>query len=100
MDENRNISSPPGKGKAIAALVLGIISLVLAWFGYAAIVSIVLSIIGIILGVGARKELTADQGRGLATAGMVCSIIALVLSAIVFISCTLCVAAFSSVAGY
>lgn len=84
-------------GKATASLVLGIISLIAAWFGYGAILAVVLSIIGIILGVGARKELTPEQGRSMATVGMICSIIALVLSTIVFVSCVVCASALSSV---
>jgi hypothetical protein len=95
-----NYSAPPSKGKATASLVLGIVSLVVAWFGWGAIVAIVLAIIGIILGVGARKELTPEQGRGLATAGMICSIIALALSAIVFISCVICASALTSYGWY
>lgn len=94
-----NYNAPPSKGKATASLVLGIIALVVAWFGYGAIIAIVLSIVGIILGVGARKELTPEQGRGMATAGMICSIIALALSTIVFISCVICVSAFTSTYG-
>jgi hypothetical protein len=82
----------PGKGAAVASLVLGIISLVLCWWGWVGAISIVLSIIGIILGVSARKQLQPEQGRGMATGGMVCSIIALVLSTIVFISCVICAA--------
>ena len=83
----------PGRGNAVASLVLGIIALVVAWFGWGAIIAIVLSIIGIILGINGRKQLTPEQGRGMATAGMVCSIIALVLSAIVFVSCVICASA-------
>ena len=87
----------PSKGMAIASLVLGIISLVLAWFGYSAIVSIVLSIVGIILGVSARKKMPVGvPGRGMATGGLVCSIIALILSAIIFVACVICVGAAAS----
>ena len=84
----------PGKGKAVASLVLGIIAIVLAWFGYLGIVSIVLSIIGIVLSVSAKKDMDAAgvyTSKGMATAGFVLSLIALILSAIVFVSCTLCV---------
>ena len=80
----------PAKGKAIASLVLGIVALLLCWWGWVGIISIVLSIIGIILGIGSRKELPAEQGRGMATAGMICSIIALVLSSIVLVACVIC----------
>ena len=83
----------PGKGTAVASLVLGIIALVVAWFGWGAVVAIVLSIVGIILGINARKQLLPDQGRGMATAGMICSIIALAISAIVFVACVICATA-------
>jgi hypothetical protein len=83
----------PSKGAAVASLVLGIISLVVAWFGWGAIVAIIMSIIGIVLGINARKQLLPEQGRGMATAGLVCSIIALALSAIVFVSCVICASA-------
>lgn len=81
----------PGKGKAIASMVLGIISLVVAWFGYGAILAIILSIVGLILGTQAKKEIPAEMPKGMATAGIVMSIIALALSVIVFVSCVACV---------
>ena len=87
----------PAKNKGIASLVLGILSLVVVWFGYGTLIALVLSIIGIVLGVGARKELAPDQGRGLATAGMICSIIGLVLSTLWLIACVLCSGAFASI---
>ena len=84
------------KSKGVASLVLGILSLVVVWFGYGSLLAMILSIIGIVLGVGARKELTPDQGRGLATAGMICSIIGLVLSTLWLLACVLCIGAFAS----
>ena len=80
------------KNKATASLVLGIIAVVFMFFGWSAIVSIVLSIIGIVMGVEARKELPPDQ-TSMATAGMTLSVIALVLSGIVFVACVICGAA-------
>jgi DNA mismatch repair ATPase MutL len=93
-------NTTPTNGKAVASLVLGIASVVLMFFGWTAIVSIILAIVGIILGVGARKEIGPNEGRGLATAGLVCSIISLVLSAIVFISCVICASALASYGYY
>lgn len=103
MDNNMNTNPAPnqgppvvpGKGKAVASLVLGIISAVFCWFGYFAIVSIILAIVGIVLSVGAKKAMQAAgdmQSSGMATAGLVLSIVSLSLSSIVFIACTLCVA--------
>ena len=91
---------PPTNGKAVASMVLGIISLVFAWFGYFAILAIAMSIVGIILGIGARKDVVQGQSTGMATAGVVCSIIALALSTIVFISCVICVSNASRIVRY
>ena len=91
----------PGKGKAIASLVLGILSLVFMWFGYGALVAIVMAVVGIVLGISARKEM--PQGTaGIATAGMVCSIVALALAVVIFVSCVLCASCFaiSGLSGY
>ena len=68
---------------AIASLILGIISLVLSFFGLG-IISVFTAIIGIILGVLGRKD---PEKKGMATAGLVCSIIALVLGIIMWIAC-------------
>lgn len=73
---------------AIASLVLGIIALVCSFFGVGAWLGLILGIIGIILGVLAKKE----QPSGIATAGFVCSLIAVILCGIVAVSCTLCTA--------
>lgn len=73
-------------GKAIASLVLGIVSLVCIFFGYGALLGIVLGIIGIVLGVSAKKE----QPSGMATAGLVLSIISVALCALAFIACVAC----------
>ena len=68
---------------AIASLILGIISLILSFFGLG-IISVFTAIIGIILGVLGRKD---PEKKGMATAGLVCSIIALVLGVIMWIAC-------------
>jgi hypothetical protein len=67
-------------GKAIASLVLGIVSLF--FFGMIA------GLLAIVLGYQARKEMDADPslgGRGLATAGMTLGIIGVVLWVIIIL---------------
>ena len=82
---NEEVGKTPGS--SIASLVLGVISLLCAWFGYGALISIITGIIGIILGIKGNKI----QQTGMGTAGIVLSIIGLVLSIIVFFACVLCI---------
>ena len=76
-------------GKAVASLVLGIIALVCVFFGYGAILGVILGIIGIILSISAKKE----NPSGMATAGFVLSLIAVIICVIGFIACVACVGA-------
>ena len=80
----------------VASLVLGIVSLVIAfiipgftlkWIGA------ILALIGIVLGVSGRKN---PENRGIATGGMVCSIIGFVFCIIVVIACSGCVGGVAS----
>ena len=77
----------PGKGQAIAALVLGIVSIVFSWFGYGALIGLACGVVGLILAMQAKKQ---GFTGGMYTAGLVLSIIGLALSAILFISCAAC----------
>lgn len=86
MDNNNN-------GKATASLVLGIVSLVFIFFNVYAFVGLILAIIGLVLGIQAKKE---TPENGMAKAGIVLSIIGLVLCAISFIACAICIGAISS----
>ncbi len=81
-------------GKAIASLVLGIVSCVCVFFGYGALLGIILGIVGLILGINARKE----EPSGMATAGIVLCIIAVAVCALAFISCVACVGCLSAAA--
>ena len=74
-------------GKAIASLVLGILSCILLFPKNGAFVGIVLAIVGIVLAVKAKKEIemSGEGGKGMATAGMVLSIIALALCVLAII---------------
>lgn len=87
MEENNNIA---GKGAATASLVLGIISVVLWFFGYSALVSVILGIVGLILAGNAKK---AGFNGGIRTAGFVLSLIGLIGGAIFFVACVACVGA-------
>lgn len=84
--------TPGAKNKAVAALVLGIVGIVTYWIMWFNIISLVISIVGIVLAVKARNEIPDGYaGKGMATAGLVLSIIGTVLSGIGFLTCTLCV---------
>lgn len=85
-----NDNKVPGKGAATASMVLGIISVVLWFFGYSALVSVVLGIVGLILAGNAKK---AGFVGGMQTAGFVLSLIGLIGGAIFFVACVACVGA-------
>lgn len=84
------------KGKAIASLVCGIVSVVLAWFGYGAIAGLAAGIVAIVLGVGVRK--LNDENKNFATAGFITGIIGVVLSGILLV-CVICAAGTLASAG-
>ena len=83
----------PQNNKAIASLVLGILAMVFVFFGKGALVGIVLGIIGLILGISAKKE----SPSGMATAGIVLSIIAIAICGIGFIACVACIGGLASI---
>jgi hypothetical protein len=91
MSENVTPSAPPTptNGKAVAALVLGICSVVVPVWG----IGLVLGIIGLVLAIGAKKE----NPSGMVTAGLVLSIIGVALGGIAFISCISCAGACATV---
>lgn len=96
MDEmNKTPEVIPGKGQATASMVLGIIAVVLWWFGYSAIISVVLGIIGLIL---ASKSKKAGFEGGIRKAGFVLSLIGLIGGAVMFVACVACVGAIGSAA--
>jgi hypothetical protein len=85
-------SGVPAKGFSIASLCCGIVAIVTATWG----VGIVIAIVGLVLGVLAKKKLD-DEGApsGMATAGIFCSGIALVIC----ISCIACTIYLCTTAG-
>ena len=81
-----------GKGYSIAALVLGIVATVLAWFYMINIAALACSILGVIFAAKGKKlAVAASAPTGIATAGLVLSIIGTILAGIGFFSCTVCV---------
>lgn len=91
-----NDNKIPGKGAATASMVLGIISVVLWFFGYSALVSVVLGVVGLILAGNAKK---AGFVGGMQTAGFVLSLIGLIGGAIFFVACVACAGAIGAVGG-
>ena len=87
MEKNKNV---PGKGSAVASLVLGIIAVVLWFFGYTSIVSVILGIVGLVCAGNAKK---AGFMGGLRTAGFVLSLIGLIGGGIAFVACVACAGA-------
>ena len=82
-----------GKGMSIAALVCGILGVVLCWVPIASWVVLVLSILGIVFGANGMKKCKATgQSQGLAIAGLVCGIVGAVFSLIgaICTTCTMC----------
>ena len=83
----------PGKNKAVASLVLGIVSVVFWFFGMGAVIGLAAGIVGIVMAVLAKKE---GFVGGMQMAGFICSIIGAAGSAIAFIACLACYAAYGS----
>lgn len=83
---------PKTNGKAIAALVIGIIGLFIPYIGF------ILGIIAIVFASMAFKEMkkTHEQGRGLAIGGLVCGIIATAIYAIIILIVIIAMVAFTS----
>ncbi len=83
-----------GKGLSIAALVCGIVSIILAWFYMVNIAAIIVGVLGIIFAaLGMKNSKAAGESTGLATAGLVLAIIGTTFALIGFLSCTVCVCA-------
>lgn len=78
----------PGKGKAVASLVLGIIGVVFWFFGVSAIISVITGIVGLILASQSKKE---GFTGGMRTAGFVLCLISTIGGGIIFVSCVACV---------
>ena len=88
--------STPNNNKAVASLVLGIVSVVCIFLGYGSLLGIALGIVGLVLGINAKKEAPSSM----ATAGIVLSIVAIAACAVSFLACIACIGLFSSAAEY
>lgn len=82
-------------GFAIASLVLGIVSIVFSLIGLSFPFGLIIGIVGIVLGVMAKKK----NPTGMATAGLVLSIIGTILCALIFIACAACIGAIGTAGG-
>lgn len=72
-----------GKNLSIAALVCGILGIIGGWIPVVCYFTLVLSIVGIVLGVKGKKiAQETNEGSGLATAGLVLGIIGTVFGVI------------------
>jgi len=83
-------SREPGYYKAIASLVLGVIGVILWFFGFSSIISMILGIIGLVLASSSKKE---GYEGGIRTAGFILSLIAAIGGVIAFVACVACVGA-------
>lgn len=88
-----------GKGLSIAALVLGLIGLVFAWFGWFCYVALACAIAGIIFGgMGMNKSKAANgKASGLAVAGLVLGIIGTVFALFAVLVCTIILGAANAI---
>ena len=76
-------------GFAVASLVLGIVAIVFSFIGLSIPFGLIIGIVGIVLGVVAKKK----NPTGMATAGLVLSIIGTILCALILIACAACFSA-------
>ena len=98
---NNNTNSPtPGRGLAIASLVIGIVALILLIFIFISLLvyftpiilfaNMVLAIVGLIFGVHATKQLAeVGAAKGMAIAGIVLCVMALTFTLLVVIACAI-----------
>lgn len=85
----------PGKGLAIASLILGIVSLICCCFGSGAIIAVILGIIGLVVAGKAKRE---GYIGGMRTAGFVCSLIGLCVGGVVFVVALMALGSLASLA--
>ena len=72
-----------GNGKAVAGLVLGILSIVMCWLFFFDAVFVVLGLIFSLLALSEAKSRPGAPGRGMAIGGLVCTIVGAVLATVI-----------------
>ncbi len=77
----------PGRNEAIASMVLGIVSVVFMFFGWSALISVILAVIGLILSGNSKKK--GYEGTML-TAGFILCLIGVIGGALIFVACVSC----------
>jgi hypothetical protein len=79
---------PPSNGMGLAALILGVVAVLGAWIPLVNLISIVLAILGIVLGfMGLRKVKRREAtNRGMALTGIILSAFALLVSIVISIA--------------
>lgn len=71
-----------GNGKAVAGLVLGILSIVLCWIAFFDAIFVVLGLIFSLLALSESKRRPDGAGRSMAIGGLVCTIVGAILATI------------------
>jgi hypothetical protein len=77
----------PGKGMAVSAFIVGLVSLVIAWLPFIFVLAAIGAVLGVIFGVlGLRNAARHDgYGRGYAVAGVVLSVAAALMCVVGFL---------------
>ncbi len=89
---NMNMNGDGNKGMAIAAMILGIVSIVLCCIWY---ISIIAGVVAIVLGIMYNKK----NGKcGMSTAGILCGIIGMILAIALIVIAALGLAALGGMA--
>lgn len=78
------MQQPPGNGMAVAALVLGILALVLFFIWFLAPIMGLLAIIFGAVGISKANKI-GGKGKGMAIAGLVCGVIGMLLSIVLVV---------------
>ncbi len=73
------------KKKMVASLVLGIVSVAFAWFGWISAAGVAAGVIALVFGVQVKKQAPEGAAIGMAKAGIITGVIGLAISAVALI---------------